>query len=217
MLQYSLATSMGSHNIRLNLVNRKEAALCAALGGGGALIFLFAFPKGAISTLMHEVLHLPGPGAGIALVFGPFLGLVVLASSVLSRTNGGPLIAAFIFGVAYALVVRLFGVPTNPKGAFGSVLFVAALALFGLTVEAITALGSALKQPWRCLLTGVLANVVLLVFYWLAIFPRTVGWVKWKDVPLLLGACLVGGLVSGYVAWTLSKALSRAFAHEQKE
>jgi hypothetical protein len=203
--------------VRLNLVSRKEAALCAALGGGGAVIFLFAFPKGAISTLMHEVLHLPGPGAGIALIFGPCLGLVVLASSLLSRTNGGPLIAAFSFGLAYALVVWLFRVPTNPKGAFGSILFVAAVALFGLSVEAVTALGSALRQPWRCLLTGALANVVLLVFYWLAIFSRTAGWVKWKDVPLLLGACLVGGLVSGYIAWTLGKAFSRAFAHGQKE
>ena len=203
--------------MRLNLISRKEGALCAALGGGGVLIFLFAFPKGAISTLVHDVLHLPGPGAGIALIFGPFLALVALTASLLSRTHGGALIAALTFGIAYALVVWLFRLPTNPKGAFGSILFVAAVALFGLTAEAVTVLGSTLKLSWRCLLTGALANVVLLVFYWLAIFPRTAGWVKWKDVPVLMGACLVGGLVSGYIAWTASKAFSRAFVHEQKE
>jgi uncharacterized membrane protein len=217
VLEYPLAISKESQSVRLNLVSRKEAALCAALGGGGALIFLFAFPGGAISTLMHQVLHLPGPGAGIALIFGPFLALLALPSSVLSRTKGGPLIAAFTFGVAYALVVRLFGLSTNPSGAFGSILFIVAVALFGLSVEVVTALGSALRQPWRCLLTGALANVVLLVFYWLAVFPRTAGWVKWKDIPLLLGVCLVGGLVSSYIAWTASRAFSRSFAREPKE
>jgi hypothetical protein len=200
-----------------DVISPKEAGLCAALGSGGALFFLFAFPKGALSTLMHEVLHLPGPGAGIALIFGPFLALVALTSSLSSRSNGGALIAAFAFGVACALVVWLFRIPTNPKGAFGSILFVAAVALLGLTVEVVTALGRAFRQPWRSLLTGALANVVLLVFYWLAIFSRTTGWVKWKDVPLLMGVCLVGGLVSGYIAWTVSKPLSRAFAHGQKE
>jgi hypothetical protein len=203
--------------VGLNVISRREAALSAALGGGGAIIFLFAFPKGAISTLAHEVLHLPGPGAGIALIFGPFLAFVALTASLLSRSRGGALIAALTFAAICALVVRLFRIPTNPKGAFGSISFVAAVALLGLTVEAVMALAGAFKQPWRCLLTGALANVVLLVFYWLAIFPRTTAWVKWKDVPLLLGACVIGGVVAGYIGWGVSKAFSRPFAHEQKE
>jgi membrane-bound metal-dependent hydrolase YbcI (DUF457 family) len=217
MLDYVRRILVERHVVDLNMTRRKEAALCAAIGGGGALVFLFAFPRGAISTLMHEVLHLPGPGAGIALIFGPFLALVALTSFLSSRGKGGSLIAALTFGLSYALVVWLFRIPTNPKGAFGSILFVAAVALFGLAVESVMALARAFNQPWRCLLAGAVANVVLLVFYWLAIFPRTAGWVKWKDIPLLLGVCLVGGLVPGYIAWTVSRLFPRALAHEQKE
>jgi membrane-bound metal-dependent hydrolase YbcI (DUF457 family) len=178
---------------------------------------LVCLPQGAITTLMHEVLHLPGPGAGIAVIFGPFLALVALTSFLSSRGNGGSLIAALTFGLSYALLVRLFRIPTNPKGAFGSILFIAAVALFGVAVESVMAVARAFNQPWRCLLAGTAANVILLVFYWLAIFPRTAGWVKWKDVPLLLGSCLVGGAVAGYIAWTVSRPLSRVFALKQRE
>lgn len=75
--------------MKLNLIRGQEAAACAAIGAGGAAIFLFAFPKGSITTLMHEVLDLPGPGAGIALVLGPLLVLVALLCLLLSRGEGG--------------------------------------------------------------------------------------------------------------------------------
>jgi len=61
------------------------------------------------------------------------------------------------------------------------------------------------------------ANAVLLVFYWVAIFPRTAGWVKWQDIPPLAGVCLATGLVSGYITGMLSRSLSRILATEQKE
>lgn len=200
--------------MNLTMVSLKEVALGVGLGGAGALVFLFVFPKGSISTLMH-VLRVPGPGSGVALVVGPFLILVVLVSSLLSEAKGGALIASLTFAVSYTLVVRLFGVATDPKGAFGSALFIGAITLFGLVAETLMALSGALGQPWRCMLTGALANAVLLVFYWLAIFPRTVGWVKWKDIPLLMGTCLVGGLVAGYIAWRVSGPLSRAVKEKE--
>ncbi len=200
--------------VKLTVVSPKEVALGAALGGAGALLFLFVFPKGSISTLMH-VLRVPGPGSGIALVVGPFLVLVVLVSSLLSPAKGGALIASMAFAVSYTLVVRLFGIATDPKGAFGSASFVAAIALFGLAAETVMALSGALSQVWQCVLTGALANTVLLVFYWLVIFPRTVGWVKWKDIPLLTGACLVCGLVTGFVAWRVSAPLARAVKEKE--
>lgn len=46
--------------MKLDAASRKEFASGAVMGGMGALVFLFAFPKGSISTLMH-VLHMPGP------------------------------------------------------------------------------------------------------------------------------------------------------------
>ncbi|MFH1749222.1 MAG: hypothetical protein ABIG44_19495 [Planctomycetota bacterium] len=203
--------------MKLNLIRGREAAICAAIGVVGALVFLFAFPRGSISTLMHEVLGLPGPGAGIALVLGPFLVLMALISRLLSRRVGGALIAALTFGAAYALVTRLLEIPTNPKGAFGSPVFIAAVALFGIVVEAVMVLGKALPNVWRCMLCGALANAGLLGFYWAVIFPHTAGRVSWKALPVLLGLCLACGLVSGYIAWAVGKRLSSAFALNEEK
>jgi hypothetical protein len=166
---------------------------------------------------MHEVLGLPGPGAGIALVLGPFLILVVLIAARLSGKDGGAVLTAVTFAAVYALVVRLLGIPTNPKGAFGSAAFVVAVGLFGLIAEAVLVFGRALRGAWCCAMSGAVANAALLVFYWIGVFPRTAGWVSWGDVPVLMGLCLVSGLASGYIAWGLSRRLARVFACKEKE
>lgn len=183
----------------------------------GALVFLFAFPKGAITTLMHEVLHLPGPGAGIAVVVGPFVVVVALIASLLFQGTGGALVASFAFAVTNALTVWLLEIPNNPKGAFGSVLFVVALVVVGIAVEGVMLTGKALRKLWRCMLSGAAANSVLLVFYWTAVFPRTYRWVNWKDIPLLVGLCLICGLASGCIALGVSRAISQTAILKEKE
>ncbi|HUU83344.1 MAG TPA: hypothetical protein VM243_07555 [Phycisphaerae bacterium] len=202
--------------MKLTVIRPKEVAICSAIGAAGALIFLFAFPKGAISTLMHAVLHLPGPGAGIALIIGPIVIFVALLASLLTRGTGGALIASLTFAVASALVAAIFAIPTNPKGAFGSAIFIAAVALAGITAEAVMHLGKSAKGRRRCLLAGALANTVLLVFYWIAIFPRTYKPVAWHDVPLLTALALAAGLLFGYIAWVVYGFLSRTFALKEK-
>jgi hypothetical protein len=203
--------------VKIDAGNGKKVALGAAMGAGGAAFFLFAFPGGSISTLMHEVLHLPGPGAGIAAVFGPFMIFVLVLSSLLTRTRGVALVAALVFAIVCAVLVHVLEPRTNPKGAFGSLLFFAALALLGIATEVVLLLSSAFRAIYRCLLAGAVANAVLLIFYWLVIFPRTASWVKWRDVPLLTGICLAIGLLAGYVAWLVFQPLSRALALGQKE
>lgn len=201
----------------LNAIPGRDAVTCAAIGVVGALIFLFAFPKGSISTLMHEVLGLPGPGAGIVLILGPFMVIVAIVAYLTSQGAGGAMLASLAFAVAYAGIVRLLDIPTNPKGAFGSAVFLAAVLLCGLAVEAVMMPGRAANTAWRCALAGASANGVLFVFYWLAIFPRTAGWIQGKDIPLLAGLCVVCGLVSGCIAWGVSKPFSRALALKEKE
>ncbi len=203
--------------MKLDMIRGKQVITCVAIGVAGALIFVFVFPRGAISTFMHEVLNLPGPGAGIALIVGPFLIMVAIISSLLSRGDGGAVIASLTFAVVYVLVTSLLGVPTNPKGAFGSPVFIAAIASFSIAAEAVMVFGKASKTVWRCMASGALANVVLFVFYWIVIFPRTCRWIDWGDVPLLMGLCLACGLASGYVAWMVSKPLSRALVLKEKE
>lgn len=126
----------------------------------GGAFFLFVFPKGSISTLMHHVLSLPGPGVGVALILGPV-----------------------------ALV------------------FILGLATCGIMAEGLVFLTTSQETRWRCLLTACCANVELLVFYWIIVFPRTKGWVSWDAVPLLLAIALAGGLVAGIVGWRISTRL----------
>ena len=199
------------------LSRAKEIGSCVALGGAGALVFAFVFPAAAISTLMHAVLHLPGPGAGIALIMGPLVVLAVMGASLMSRTRGGALAAALGFAVFSLAIVRLSAISTNPKGAIGTPLFIGAVALSGLAVEAVLRPGKSKPGVARCLLTGAAANLVLLLFYWLAIFPRTAGWVSLRNVPLLTTLCLSAGLLAGYVAGLLFKPLPGAFSAKYKE
>lgn len=195
----------------------REATFCAAIGCVGALLFLFVFPMGSISTLMHDVFGLPGPGAGIALILGPIVILAAVISILVTRGDGGALITSLGFGLTCGLVLWLSQIPTNPKGAFGSLPFIAVLALAGLVADASTMLGRTLRLPWRSVLTGATSNAMLLTLYWLLIFPSTAEWVKWGDVPLLMGVCLGCGAVSGYIAYALSRAFSPRFAPQERE
>jgi len=45
-------------------------------------LFCLLFPNGAVSTLMHSVLHLPGPGAGIGMIYAQLLAAGLLVSAL---------------------------------------------------------------------------------------------------------------------------------------
>ena len=203
--------------MELDTIKGKHAAVCAAIGCAGGTIFLFVFPKGSITTLMHAVMDLPGPGAGIALILGPVLILSVLTPALLYRRAGSSLIASLSFAVSYALLVRVLQISTNPKGAFGSLSFIAAVALFGLAADAFMTLGRKLKDHWRGMLAGGLANTVLLVSYWTIVFPRTAGWVNLRDIPLLALLCLAGGVLSGYIAKVTAKTTVQVLSTGKQE
>lgn len=188
----------------------------AGLGSVGGAVFVFLFPKGAITTLMHQVLHLPGPGAGIALVLGPFmLALALTANRWTGDRPGGSLVSLLAFAVVMALLAALVS-EMNPKGGFATIWFVLACIVCGLGVEAVLIVFKRLRPMWRLILAGVAGNLVLLAFYWVAIFPRSARWVEWGDVPVLLAVCIAGGLLAGLIAWLVSKAiLSYAGKHRE--
>jgi hypothetical protein len=183
------------------------------LGAVGGAVFVFLFPKGAITTLMHQVLGLPGPGAGIALVLGPFMLILALLAC---RRAGGPMVVALTFSVVVALLAALVS-EMNPKGGFGSMWFVLACAVCALGVEGISALTGKWGPPWRLILAGVAGNLVLLAFYWVVIFPRYAGWVEWGDVPVLLAVCMAGGLLAGVIAWLVSRAILKYIGSGEEE
>jgi hypothetical protein len=189
----------------------------AGLGAVGGAVFVFLFPKGAITTLMHQVLRLPGPGAGIALVLGPFiLVLALVASRWIGDRPGGALVSALVFSVVVALLVALVS-EMNPKGMFSTIWFVLACGVCGLGLEAMLVLAGRLGPLWRLLLAGVIGNLLLLVFYWLVIFPLAAGWVAWGDVLVLLAVCVAGGLLAGLVAWLVSRAVLFYVDHREED
>ena len=186
------------------ILQPSRAGIPILLGVVGGLFFLFVFPKGSITTLMHDVLHLPGPGAGIALILGPVALLIILISShLVRRALGGALLASLAFSVTYAIVATILNLPTSEKGMFGSIRFVIALAICGVVAETLLFLTSRLRPLWRFLLTACGANTGLLVFYWIVIFPRTKGWISWEDATLLFVLSLAGGAVAGIACWAV--------------
>lgn len=173
---------------------------------------MFLFPKGAITTLMHQILELPGPGAGIAAVLGPFL---LILSLLFYRRAGGPMVVALAFSVVVALLAALVS-EMNPKGMFSTIWLVLAGAVCALGVDGTLILARRLKPLWRLVLAGVAGNLVLLIFYWVVVFPQSAGWVLWEDVPVLLVLCAASGVLAGLIAWLVSRAiLSYAGRHQE--
>ena len=67
---------------------RYELLRGVLIGLLGLLLIAFIFPQPVVSTLSHEVLHLPRPGAGIGLIYGPIICLLLR----LGRLWGGGLL-----------------------------------------------------------------------------------------------------------------------------
>jgi len=104
----------------------------------------------------------------------------------------------------------------NPKGMFSTIWLVLAGAVCALGVDGTLILARRLKPLWRLVLAGVAGNLVLLIFYWVVVFPQSAGWVLWEDVPVLLVLCAASGVLAGLIAWLVSRAiLSYAGRHQE--
>ncbi|MBU1627788.1 hypothetical protein KKB18_10505 [bacterium] len=191
------------------MFKRKTITTSFFIGFFGALIFLYCFPKGAISTFMHQVLHLPGPGAGIALILGPFYILLGFLSVKVAGVLGTSSLTATFFSLTYYFIVIIFHISVEGKGKFGSLWFMLALILCGISIDVLLYLFRKLKEPWRLCITAFISNTLLLWFYWIVIFPKTMGYVKMSDVPALMGVCFMGALLVGFVTIPIAKILSK--------
>jgi hypothetical protein len=194
----------------------RNFALSGIVGAGCAVIFFFVFPGGAISTLMHEVLRLPGPGAGIALVLAPLLVFGGIFSYLATDRMGTATLSALAFGLT-SVLLRSLGVPMYAPGGFGTLMFVPAMVLLGVILDGTFLATKRVTRSWRFALAGGLADLGLLVFYWVALFPQTIRWVQWGDVPLLSFLALMAGTFSGYIAGRGLRPLAGAMASQFKE
>lgn len=177
----------------------------ALIGVIAGMIFVFLFPKGAITTLVHYVLRLPGPGAGIAIIVGPFLIFFMLVANQLNRSRGVAFLTALFFSVTLFIAINVCAVAMDPKGMFGSLWFILVVAICGLSAEVMLQLARNIKLLWRLMITAAVANLTLLLLYWLIIFPQSAGWIAWRHVPILIAVCMAGSLAASICAWVIAK------------
>jgi hypothetical protein len=202
---------------RDGILDIKAFVVATILGVAGAIIFVYSFPAGAITTLMHEVLKLPGPGAGIALILGPFIIFFSLLASRIAGKAGAACMTSLSFSLMVAVLVAILNLSIEDKGKFGGIEFFGAAVLCGLIIDFFLHILRGWKASlWKFIMTSCIANTGLLIFYWLLIFPQTAGWVKVSDVPILVVLCLLGGLVVAVTAIFVSKPFAAQKAGGQK-
>ena len=179
--------------------------MAALVGAVGGLVFLAILPTGVISTFAHFVLRLPAPGAGVALLVGPLVVICMLVAWRVARAGGGAIVGAIAFALTCTIVLDFMGRPRSGAGMIGSPLFVLALVTSGAMAELVLFLTRALRALWwRFVLAAATANVAFLVFYWIVIFPRTVGWIPGRSVPVLVAVSLGVGALAGLVSRALT-------------
>lgn len=170
---------------------RYELLRGVLIGVLGLLLIAFIFPQPAVSTLSHQVLHLPRPGAGIGLIYGPTICLVLHLGRLWGGERWG-LVSATLGAAATSLLTAGKAPP-----AVGASILLPPLGVLicGGVLETIDRFipRSQLSLP----LAGALGTVALMCYYWLVIFPGTKGWVGFGALPILLLIGVVSGSVVG--------------------
>ena len=161
---------------------------------------------------MHDVLGLPGPGAGIALVLGPWVIFFSLLASELVRKPAIAFPSSLVFGLTVG-ILAFIGAPLEQKGKFGSLEFIGGMAVAGALLTATSHLARKLRSFVKAAVAGFVACAGLLAYFWTVIFPQTVGWIVFKDIPVLLVLGVVGGIAAGLLALAAARFLRHFFGN----
>ena len=167
-------------------------------------LFCLLFPNGAVSTLMHSVLHLPGPGTGIGMIYAQLLAAGLLASALFiprHERRFPPVLFSALVVSASLIVFSSFGGSKvrNAEPLLGLPLLVAvAVLISALLVEVFSFafIERACIESRPCF-PGILATQFIgafscLLFYWFFILPE----VTIRSMPRLnlVNALIITGL-----------------------
>jgi len=177
-------------------LTRKEAGRAALAGLLGGVVYLILFPGRSISALMHQVLGLPGPGAGIVLVVGPALLLASLLAYRWTKVHGSFSLSGLVFSVILAAGSQQFRFIAQ-----GNAVVYAGIVLAGFFGAHALALVSAFVSRRSKLLGyvggAIAANLVIFAIYLFLVFlPGG----RWPTIPGMIELLLIGagaGLVVG--------------------
>ncbi len=196
------------------LLDFKAASVAVVFGLLSALAYMFIFPENSIRNMVHYDLGLPGPGPGVAMILGPFAIVFMTAASRVTFRIGSALMTALAFAVGIMVWAKFLDKPLGSHLMLGSPLSILAFVAAGAAADLVVGLGEKLGPQLRILLSGLLANICLLVFYWVMIFPDSAGRVLRPDIPIIMTICVVCGLVAAVVGWLISGFLAPYFARD---
>ncbi len=175
----------------------------ALIGGAGGFLLAFTAPQQGISYVMHQVLGLPGPGAGMGMMVGPWAAFCCLSAAMLVRQRNAALVAGMCFSLTYNVHAALIPPLGENPGMFGSLRFGPGLLLLGIVVEVMWSLTPHLSRGRRLAMTAVAANLVFLAYTWIVVFPITKGWIAPMDALVIAVASVPPAVVAG-VGFTLA-------------
>ena len=167
--------------------------LIAGLAAG--LLFVGLFPGRALSTLMHNVMWLPGPGAGTGMVTGP---LIILASLVVYTFRRKPLVA-FITALAAGTSQTIGSVYISPGVLTPATVPAAVLSVIVMAtvLEACLLALRGLADTFALPAAAVAADLAHLGFQWAAVFPIIKRNVLPDDAALLAGLATAASVLLG--------------------
>jgi len=188
---------------QLSITNLKRMVLPSILFGSvGAFVFLFLFPSGAITTAMHQVLGLPGPGAGIGLIFGPFIIILGLIAFNLTKKAGTIVLTFTVFGITHSILTPIIYPSITTVGRV-------VVIVMGISLELCIYISRNQQPIIQYLISPVISNVTLLTLYWLVIFPGCKGWVRINAIPILLAITILAALFSGLISLGIKQLFSK--------
>ena len=174
-----------------------DALRAAIIGAAGGALLAFVAPQKGISYLMHQVLMLPGPGAGLGVMVGPWAAFCCLAAAVFVRRRYAALVAGLGFALVFNLPAAVFPPEGTNPGMFASVRFALGLVLMGGVAELVMARFRRLGRGPRLALAAVAADLAFLVYTWVVVFPLTKGWVTMKNALIIIAVSVPAAVVAG--------------------
>lgn len=176
-----------------------DLVVAVVAGSISGLLFLFLFPGKAISTLMHQVMDLPGPGAAIGFIVGPFMILCALIVWTYLKKAATVFYTCSVFGMVQAYAGPIAG-PSSVLGPEVAPQMLLSAMVLGIVLDVVI---FALRERSTVMAyptAAVVSNMAFMVLYWVAVFPKVKGWVQPMPAAILTVVSVIGAIVFGSLA-----------------
>jgi hypothetical protein len=147
---------------------------------------------------MHEVMKLPGPGAGIGFIVGPYMILCALIVWSYSRKAMVAFYVCAVSGTVQAYLGPIAG--SDMLGPAVRPYMVIAALVLGIVVD-VLAFGLRRSPEWKAYpVVAIVSTIIFLVVYWLIVFPNSPkGMVMAMPAAIMIVLSMAGAVLFGSV------------------